>query len=105
MNYLEIAGIVSHLPTERELASGIKTLSWRMKVPREVSGSDSIPCSLNIDTAAKNILNKALSLDVGNHIEITGELRSRYWQGSEGGSSRIEVEVHSIRKISNKKQK
>lgn len=99
MNYVEMYGVVTHLPTERELANGVKTLTWRIKVPRSEVGSDSIPCTINFDDASKGVLKKVLALQVGNSIEIVGELRSRFWQGAQGSASRIEVEVSAIQKI------
>jgi single-stranded DNA-binding protein len=102
MNIVEIIGIVSHVPIERELASGDKSLNWRVKVQREESGSDSIPCTISFDRTSKSLLNRVINLEVGSSVEICGKLRSRFWQGSGGSSSRLEVEVTSIKKIAKK---
>ncbi len=99
MNTVEIAGLVSHIPVERELSSGIRTLSWRIKVSREESGSDSIPCVINLEDSTKTLVAKIEQLEVGQAVRAIGALRSRYWQGPGGNSSRIEVEVTSIKKI------
>lgn len=102
MNNVEIQGMLSHLPVERKLANGDTSLNWRIKVQRQDSGSDSIPCTITYEKSSKSILNRLLNLEIGNFVEISGELRSRYWQGSAGSSSRIEVEVFAIKKISKK---
>jgi len=99
MNSVEIAGIVSHLPQERELASGNRILSWRIKVPREQTGSDSIPCAISFDNVPKSLLSRIESLEVGQTVSIEGLLRSRFWQGSAGNASRVEVEVTALKKI------
>jgi single-strand DNA-binding protein len=100
MNEVEISGIVSHIPVERELANGNRTLSWRIKVPRDESGNDSIPCTVNLEITSKALANKIESLEVSQTVHISGVLRSRFWQGAGGSSSRLEVEVISLKKIS-----
>lgn len=100
MNEVEISGIVSHIPVERELANGTRTLSWRIKVPRDESGNDSIPCTVNLEITSKALANKIESLEVSQTVHISGVLRSRFWQGAGGSSSRLEVEVISLKKIS-----
>jgi single-strand DNA-binding protein len=99
MNSVEIAGIVSHLPQERELASGSRVLSWRIKVPREQTGSDSIPCAISVENVSKSLISRIESLEVGQTVSIEGLLRSRFWQGSAGNASRVEVEVTALKKI------
>lgn len=98
MNKVEISGNISHEPEKRELANGTISISWRVKVAKESTGSDSIPCVINELTATKSLLQKVENLKIGQAVEISGELRSRYWQGPGGNSSRIEVEVLSIKK-------
>ena len=100
MNYLEITGIVASDPVQRELADGTSTLSWRVKVEREESGNDSIPCTINTSTAPKSLVTKVQKIALGQNLEISGKLRSRFWQGPKGNGSRIEVEVDSVKRIS-----
>jgi single-strand DNA-binding protein len=100
MNIVEISGYVSHIPVEREFANGLRALTWRVKVPRSESGSDSIPCAISYDIAGKALIAKVENLDVGNPVQISGILRSRFWQAAGANASRLEVEVVSIKRIS-----
>ncbi len=102
MNIVELSGVVSHIPVERELANGNRNLSWRLKVPREESGTDSIPCTVNFEQASASLLTRVANLDVGQVVTVTGNLRSRFWQGASGSSSRVEVEIVTLKKIAKK---
>jgi len=102
MNIVELSGVISHIPVEHELANGNRSISWRLKVPRSEAGSDSIPCAVSYELSSTSLLNRVTNLEVGQPVTITGSLRSRFWQGAGGSSSRVEVEVLTLKKIAKK---
>lgn len=100
MNIVELSGTVSQEPTERILADERSVLNWRIKVLRDEHGSDSVPCVLETDQVTKGLIAKVRNLELGQSIAITGQLRSRYWQSGGASSSRLEIEVQSLKKVS-----
>jgi single-strand DNA-binding protein len=44
---------------------------------------------------------KSANLEIGDIVEITGELRRRFWKTGAGVASRMEVEVAKITNIRN----
>lgn len=100
MNLVEISGTVSQEPSERVLADDRTVLNWRIKVLRDESGSDSVPCVLELSQVPNSVITKVRNLEIGQSVAISGQIRSRFWQSGGASSSRLEVEVHSLKKVS-----
>ena len=95
-NSVNVTGEVSVEPAWRELADGSEVLQWRMKVARlDSGGHDSIPCCCGDGKISKLVSDVA----VGQHLAISGHLRSRFWMAASGPGSRLEVEVTSAHKL------
>lgn len=100
MNLVEISGTVSQEPAERVLADDRTVLNWRIKVLRDESGSDSVPCVLELNQVPNSLITKVRNLEIGQSVAVSGQIRSRFWQSRGASNSRLEVEVHSLKKVS-----
>jgi single-strand DNA-binding protein len=95
LNTIQLLGRVSGEATERELPSGDKVVTFRIVVPREESGSDTI----DIAAWTGRTRRSALSLVTDQMIRIEGSLRRRFYRASGALVSRYEVEALSIEKL------
>jgi single-strand DNA-binding protein len=96
INEVRLAGRVSAAATERELPSGDVVASFRLSVPRssERGGSDTIDCAAWRASQRRTVG----TWQVGDEVEVSGELRRRFWRGAAGVASRYEVEVLKARR-------
>ncbi len=105
-NEVVLGGRVSGQPTVRVLPSGDELVSWRLVVGRDnrglSPGGRQLPTVDTIDCVAfKAGVRRAATRWIGGEvIEVRGELRRRFWRGTQGAASRCEVEVLQIRKLS-----
>ena len=81
---------------ERELPSGDVVVVGRVVVPRPAGGVDTLDCAV----WAPGLRRRAMRLADGALVDVTGCLRRRFWRTPAGASSRYEVEVTSVRRLS-----
>ncbi len=96
INEVHLAGRVTSLATERELPSGDTVATFRLAVARPdgKAGVDTIDCA----AWRANLRRTAGSWQIGDEVDLTGELRRRFWRGPAGVASRYEVEVIKARR-------
>ena len=98
-NWENSVTLVARVTTEAEqfeLPSGDTLMKFRVVVPRykpvTKATIDTIDC-----VAFKPVAqHKSATLAIGDIVEITGELRRRFWKTGAGVASRMEVEVSKI---------
>ena len=93
-NYVELQGTISGMPVRVSLADGSQMVSWRLKVPRDESGSDSITCFSQVSKVMKYVEKQRENAE----ICVIGAIRSRYWQAQGLTQTRIDVEVDEVTK-------
>ena len=97
-NEVVLAGRLSGV-TEVTLPSGDEVVSFRVVVDRTDRAArtkvDAVECSAWLASPRKRVL----ATSEGDWIEVTGELRRRFWRGDAGARSRVEVEVRTVRRI------
>lgn len=102
-NTVRLRGRVTTAPAERELPSGMMISAFRVSVPRArtamTAGSaqsvDWVDCTAWSARCRRTVGAWA----VGDSVEVTGALRRRFVR-SGPGSTRLEVEVLSARRVS-----
>ena len=96
VNEVRLAGRVSAVATERELPSGDVIATFRLSVPRsqDKGGCDAIDCAVWRAALRRTVA----AWHVGDEVEVSGELRRRFWRGASGVASRYEVEVRQARR-------
>lgn len=96
-NQVALTGRISSQPVERELPSGDRVVSFRVVVARERTAmtAKSRQTSDWVDCAAwgGRVRRTCGSWRVGDHVEIEGALRRRFFRADAGSSTRVEVEV------------
>jgi single-strand DNA-binding protein len=112
-NEVRLVGRVSADPQEQELPSGDRVVTLRLVVPRErprprssgkggptggASGGASVD---TIDVACWSARTRtgALRLAAGDHAEVSGSLRRRFFRAGGAAVSRYEVEAASVRRV------
>lgn len=93
-NHVSLEGRVSGPPQEKVLPSGDKVVTFRLVVPRQEGGVDTIDCAAWTSTLRR----KALSM-TDAQARLTGELRRRFWQSGKGVASRYEVEATTLERV------
>ena len=98
-NWENSVTLVARVTTEAEqfeLPSGDTLMKFRVVVPRykpvTKATIDTIDCVAFKPVAQR----KSATLAIGDIVEITGELRRRFWKTGAGVASRMEVEVSKI---------
>jgi single-strand DNA-binding protein len=113
-NEVRLRGRVAAAPEERELPSGDRIMQLRVVVPRDLtarrrekSGSGLAPGSRvqTVDTIdlvcwTATTRRTAGRLTAGQTVEVRGALRRRFFGGPQGRQSRYEVEVATLRRVS-----
>ena len=107
INEVTLVGRVSAAPEERELPSGDLLVSWRVIVDRppqrrqaSASGRGPTVDTVHCVTFSGAVRRTARSLAAGDVVRVEGALRQRYWRAGAGVSSRTEVEVLAVRRLS-----
>lgn len=94
-NEVFAVGRVTAAPSERELPSGARLVTWRICVARpEVPGRRRARAdSLTLVSFDPNMCATVAGWRIGDVVRVTGELRRRTWRGWKGVQSVLEVEV------------
>ncbi len=96
-NTVRLAGRISSAPTERELPSGDRLVTFRVVVARERSPmtaksrqtADWVDCAAWGGRARRS----ASSWRAGDRVVVEGALRRRFFRAGDGASTRLEVEM------------
>lgn len=96
-NEVCLAGRVTSAPVERELPSGDRVVTFRLVMQRNRTPmtaktrqpSDWVDCAAWGARARRS----AASWRVGDHVELEGSLRRRFFRDAAGSSTRLEVEM------------
>ena len=108
-NEVLLVGRVSGVPELRELPSGDSIVAWRVVVDR---GPGRRPPAgvraATVDTFdcvawTAGLRRSARALADGDVIEVEGALRRRFWRAGAGATSRCELEVTSVRRLSRRR--
>lgn len=94
-NSIRLVGRVSGEALERELPSGDRVVSFRLVVPREETGADTI----DIAAWSGRTRRTALSLLPDQIVAIDGALRRRFFRAQGAVASRYEVEAVRIERL------
>lgn len=95
INSIQLVGRVSGEPSERQLPSGDRVVSFRLVIPREESGSDTI----DVSAWSGRTRRTALSLQPDQVVAVDGALRRRFFRSHGDVASRYEVEAVSIERL------
>lgn len=102
-NAVSLAGRVSSPPTERELPSGDRVVTFRLVMTREQTPmtarskqvSDWVDCAAWGGRERRSVS----QWQVDDRVEIEGALRRRFFRDGSGASSRVEIEVLAARRV------
>ncbi|RNL85210.1 single-stranded DNA-binding protein [Halostreptopolyspora alba] len=100
-NEVVLAGRVTAEPAVRELPSGTHLTTWRLSVTRPTADqrpnqpTDPITCV----SFQSSIEEATRGWRIGDHVQVSGALRRRFWRSPNGSSSVIEVEAHHAHRV------
>ena len=101
-NEVRLVGRVSADPAQQELPSGDEVVTLRLVVPRPRPRSATTPGAAvdTIDVACWTSRTRAaaLRLAAGDHAEVSGALRRRFFRAGGAAVSRYEVEAAAVRR-------
>lgn len=110
-NEVHLVGRVSGVPEERALPSGDALVSWRVVVDRPAlrrppPAGVRPPTVDTVDCVAwtGSVRRTARGLVSGDVVAVEGALRRRFWRAPTGSSSRTEVEVEGLRRLSRRQR-
>ena len=101
-NEVVLAGRVAAPADERELPSGDSLITVRVIVDRDGTARKRSPQKVDtFDCVAwtARVQRTVRTWDVGDRVEVEGALRRRFYRGTSGPVSRVEVEVHRARRL------
>lgn len=104
-NMVYLVGRLSRDAVVRTMSSGAKLTTWRLVIRRDflphMSNSKSPPIDvIDCGTWMNDISELIQQCEPGDHVEVNGWLRRRFWQSTTGKGNRCEVEVHTARRLS-----
>lgn len=102
VNTVALRGRISSAPTVKELPSGDTLVAFRMSVarpPDPATGgarrSDWFDCTV----WGGRVLRSSQTWEVGDVVEITGQLRRRHFRSEGGSQTRVDVVVVAGRRV------
>ena len=101
-NWENAVTLVARVTTEAEqceLPSGDTLMKFRVVVPRHKPVTKATVDTIDCVAFKSAVQRKSANLEIGDIVEITGELRRRFWKTGAGVASRMEVEVTKLRTI------
>jgi len=98
-NSVLLVGRVTSEAEEIALPSGETLVRFRIVVPRDKPTTKATVDTIDCVTFKSVSQRKARTLAIGDIVEITGELRRRFWKAGAGVASRVEVEISSLKAI------
>ncbi|WP_338042030.1 single-stranded DNA-binding protein [Nocardiopsis prasina] len=100
-NEVLVVGRVTAAPSERELPSGDRLVTWRICVARpEVPGRKRARAdSMTLVSFDPHLCARVEGWRVGDVVRVTGELRRRTWRGWNGIHSVLEVEADTASRV------
>lgn len=100
-NTVVLAGKVSSAPTVRKLPSGDPLVTFRISVARPSESASARRVSDWFDCAVwgGRVLASCQRWQIGDVVEVRGELRRRHFQTPGGSRQRVEVAVASGRRV------
>jgi len=101
-NEVVLRGRVAAAVDERELPSGDTIMTARIIVDRDQAAlARSTQRVDTIDCVAwlRRVQRSMRGWGAGERIEVTGAIRRRFFRGSHGPVSRVEVEIRSVKRL------
>ena len=96
LNDVVVRGRVSSLAQEKTLPSGDKVSEFRVVITRkDRDGVD----TLDIAAWSGKIRRTAMALNIDDWVEVSGEIRRRFWQSPAGLASRWQIEAEDITRL------
>lgn len=101
VNEVLLRGRISAEPEERTLPSGDPIITWRLVVQRPLSRRSSRARVDTIDCTAWSAAARRSSarMHAGDQVEVRGALRRHFRGGAGGATSRVDVEVTTVRRL------
>ena len=101
VNEVRLVGRISGAPEERTLPSGDSVWTLRVVVPRtgERHGSRASVDALECAVWTGRVRRSVATWRVGDVVEVSGQLRRRFFRAGGAAASRVEVEVTAGRII------
>ncbi len=95
VNEVRLVGRMSGEPEERVLPSGDQVVVFRLVVARDDGRPDTIDCA----AFRGDVRRKLRGWVPGDHVELEGALRRRFYRAAGAPASRYEVEVRSAVRV------
>lgn len=92
LNEVFIAGSIQTELREITAKGAVGKFSFRLKVPKESGGSDSIVCVIDDE----GLIELLATIELGDEISIAGRLQSRFFRSGSSGASITEVKVEDL---------
>lgn len=97
-NEVHLLGRLPAPPVVREMPSGDSRVTWRLVVRRAGESAGPIVDTVDCGTWTQVVKQEALAWREGDHVEVWGSLRRRFWRSGGSVLSRYEVEVSTARR-------
>ena len=100
-NEVRLVGRVSGQPEERVLPSGTALWTFRLVVPRLAprEGTRQSVDVLDCAVWGGRVRRAVASWGDGDHVEVSGAVRRRFFRAGGGTASRVEIEVSAGRRV------
>lgn len=102
-NVVRLRGRVSTAPSGKELPRGSRIVTLRLSVARDrtpmTAGSTQSTDWVDCVAWGGQVRRTVAAWQVGDVVEVTGALRRRFYRGSGGVATRVEVELLSGRRL------
>ncbi len=99
VNDVHLVGRVTSLAEDLELPSETILTRFRIVVPRAKPTTKTTVDTVDLIAMKVSVQRKAHSLRVGDIVEVSGEIRRRFWKAGASVASRVEIEVNKLGKV------
>ena len=97
VNSVALVGRVTSEAQYVDLPSGQSMARFRIVIPRTKPTTKTTVDTVDCIAMKHTIQRKVDGLKIGSIVELSGEIRRRFWKSGAGVASRVEVEVGSLK--------
>ena len=99
INEVHLVGRVSGIGEQTELPSGQNMVRLRIVVPRTKPTTRTTVDTIDLVCFKAGLGKRLMAVQEDEVIEVTGELRRRFWKAGASVASRMEVEVTTLTRL------
>lgn len=98
-NSVHLVGRVTSTAEDVQLPSDTILTRFRIVVPRAKPTTKTTVDTIDLVAMKAGLQKRARNLELGDIIDVQGQIRRRFWKAGNSVASRVEIEISSLSKL------